>query len=137
METKQTELIPYLHFDGNCEEALNYYAGILDGTVEIRSRYDNPAMNVPEAYREKVLHGRLHGSGLSIYASDVFPGQKAQGSSGDVALSLTFPDEQTAQRVFDQLAKGGKTGVPFAKQFWGEWHGNLTDRYGIRWMVNC
>ncbi|QEH42779.1 VOC family protein [Chitinophaga sp. XS-30] len=119
METKQTGLIPYLHFEGNCEEALNYYAGILGGTVEIRSRYDNPAMNAPEAYREKVLHGRLHFSGLSIYTSDVFPGQKAQGSSGDVALSLTFPDEQTAQQVFDQLAKGGKTRRTFRKTVLG------------------
>lgn len=137
METKKFELIPYIHFEGNCEEALNFYADILNGKVEVQSRYDNPAMNAPEAYRNKVLHGRLHFSELAIYASDVFPGQKAQKSSGDVYLSLTFPDETAAQQAFDRLAEGGKVGVPFAKQFWGSWHGNLVDKYGIAWMMNC
>lgn len=137
METKKFELIPYIHFEGNCEEALNYYAGILNGTVEIQSRYDNPAMGAPESYRDKVLHGRLHFNGLAIYASDVFPGQKAHKTSGDVYLSLSFPDEKAAQPVFDKLAEGGKIGVPFAKQFWGDWHGNLVDKHGIAWMVNC
>lgn len=136
MEAKKHELIPYITFDGNCEEALNYYAGILGGTVEIQSRYDNPAMKAPENYRNKVLHARLHFNGLAIYASDGYPGSRAQKSSGDVALSLSFPDVETSKKVFDKLAAGGKVGIPFEKQFWGDWHGNLEDKYGIKWMVN-
>lgn len=136
METKVNKLIPYLHFEGNCEEALNYYKDILGGKVDIQSRYDNPAMKAPEHYREKVLHGRLYFGDLAIYASDVFPGGQTQKSSGDVALSLDAPDAATGKKIFDRLAEGGKVGVPFEKQFWGDWHGNLTDKYGIRWMVN-
>ncbi|GAA4313256.1 VOC family protein [Compostibacter hankyongensis] len=137
MATKDIDLIPYITFAGNCEEALTYYSGILGGTVEIQSRYDNPAMKAPKEYQDKVLHGRLHFGGVSIYASDVFPGGKASGSSGDVALSLSFSGPEEAQKIFDRLAEGGKIGVAFAKQFWGDWHGNLTDKYGIHWMVNC
>lgn len=134
-------MVPYLHFEGNCEEALNFYKDILNGRVEIQSRYDNPAMNAPEAYKNKVLHGRLYFSegkaGQAIYASDVFPGQSAHKSSGDAALSLDFPDPESGKEVFDRLSEGGAVGVPFEKQFWGDWHGNFTDRYGIHWMVNC
>lgn len=45
MSNKATALIPYLHFGGNCEEALQFYAQVLGGTVEITQRYDNPAMD--------------------------------------------------------------------------------------------
>lgn len=137
MEPKVTRLIPYLNFEGNCEEALNYYKDILNGRIEIQSRYDNPAMKAPENYKDKVLHGRLYFGDLVIYASDVFPGGTAQNGSGDVALSLDVADVATGKNVFDQLAADGKVHVPFEKQFWGSWHGNLTDKYGIRWMVNC
>jgi PhnB protein len=136
MSNTATALIPYLHFGGNCEEALHFYAQVLGGTVEITQRYDNPAMNAPEDYKQKVLHGRLHFGDLHIYASDVFPGQGVAQSSGDAALSLAFTDPDMGKQVFGLLAEGGKVGVPFEKQFWGEWHGNLVDRYGIRWMVN-
>lgn len=136
MSNKAKALIPYLHFGGDCEEALQFYAQVLGGTVEITQRYDNPAMNAPEDYRKKVLHGRLQFGDLSIYASDVFPGRGVTKSSGDLALSLAFDDPDTGKLVFGQLADGGEVGVPFEKQFWGEWHGNLVDRYGIRWMVN-
>lgn len=132
MNSKATALIPYLHFGGNCEEALKFYARVLGGTVEITQRYDNPVMNAPDDYKEKVLHGRLHFGDLHIYASDVFPGQGVRQSSGDVALSLSFSDPEAGRQVFGQLAEGGKVGVPFEKQFWGDWHGTLVDRYGIR-----
>jgi PhnB protein len=137
MEIKVKQLIPYLNFEGNCEEALNFYSGILGGRVEVRTRYDNPAMKAPEEYKDKVLHARLYAGAITLYASDVFPGQGAQKNSGDVALSLDVSDPETGRDIFDRLAEGGATGVPFEKQFWGDWHGNLTDRYGIRWMVNC
>ncbi len=136
MSNNATALIPYLHFGGNCEEALQFYAQVLGGTVEITQRYDNQEMNAPEDYKEKVLHGRLHFGDLHIYASDVFPGQGVAQSSGDVALSLDFGNPETGKRVFEQLAEGGEVGVPFEKQFWGDWHGNFVDKYGIRWMVN-
>lgn len=137
METKIKDLIPYLNFEGNCEEALNYYKDILGGRVEIQTRYDNPAMNAPEDYKNKVLHGRLYFGDKAIYASDIFPGKKAHKNSGDVQLSLDVSDPETGKKIFDQLAEGGKTGLAFEKQFWGDWHGNLTDKFGIRWMVNC
>ncbi|TAM97483.1 MAG: VOC family protein [Chitinophagaceae bacterium] len=137
MKDKITNIIPYLNFEGNCEEALNFYQSVLGGKVEIQSRYDNPAMSAPENYKNKVLHGRLYFSDLAIYASDIFPQTKAAKSSGDVQLSLDVTDPETGKKIFDQLAAGGKIGIAFEKQFWGQWHGNLIDKYGIRWMVNC
>lgn len=137
MSSTKIELIPYVSYNGQCEEALEFYKSVLGGEIEIVTRYDNPAMNAPGEYRNKVLHARFHFSGVSIYAGDVMPGNTAKGSSADVSLSLGFTDAETAQKVFDGLSAGGKVHIPFSKQFWGDYHGNFADKYGIKWMVNC
>jgi PhnB protein len=137
MSTPSIELIPYLNFDGNCEEALNFYKEILDGRIEVVNRYSNPAMQAPDNYKNKILHARFHFGNQTIFASDVMPGKSGSQSSGKIALSLSLKNEELAKKIFDKLAVGAKIGVPFEKQFWGDWHGNLVDRYGIGWMVNA
>lgn len=129
----------YLNFMGNCEEALNMYAKIFNGNVSIVNRYDNPAMNMPEEFRDKVLHATLDFCGIRILASDIIPNdpKTVPSGSGDAALSLDVSGPDEGKRIFDQLAEGGKVGVKFEKQFWGAWHGNLRDKYGVRWMLNC
>ena len=134
---KSISLVPYLHFNGNCEEALNLYARLLDGKAEVHERYDNPAMNAPDDYKNKALHASLQFGESVILASDVFPGSSFSRGSGDTALSITLNDAEKAKKIFAQLAEGGEVMVPFDKQFWGAWHGNLRDKYGVRWMVNA
>ena len=138
MATNDIELIPYLSFDGNCEEALNFYKEILNGRIEIVTRYDNPAMNAPGTYKNKILHARFYFGNQSIFASDVMPGKSGNPlPSGKIALSLGLTDEKQAGEIFDQLAADGNVGIPFKKQFWGDWHGNLVDKFGVRWMLNA
>ncbi len=137
MNNFNLKLTPYLHFNGQCEEALNRYAEILGGTAEIIQRYDNPAMNAPEEYHNKVLHATLQFNGNTIFASDSFPGYELSRGSGDTALSLSVADSENAKIIFDLLSNDGQVNVPFEKQFWGSWHGNLKDKFGINWMINC
>lgn len=135
MSTNDLTLTPYLHFPGNCEDALNTYQEILGGRFEIQNRYDNPNINAPKEYQDKVLHARFYNGKCLFMACDMFPGQTVK-SSMAVALSLDFNDLKQAENVFSAFAKDGELHVPFEKQFWGDWHGNLTDQYGIRWMIN-
>jgi PhnB protein len=137
MANTQIEMMPYLSFQGNCEEALNFYRDILDGRIEIVSRYDNPAMNVPEDFKNKILHARFSFGNNTVFASDVMPKKQAEQMAGNIAISLGLHDEVTAKNIFDGLSAGGDVHIPFKKQFWGDWHGNFRDRFGIRWMVNC
>jgi PhnB protein len=137
MAISELEMMPYLSFRGNCEEALNFYGKILDGRIEIVSRYDNPAMNAPEAYKNKILHASFKFGSYTMFASDVMPAKQDESLPGNIAISLGLRDEKQAAEIFDRLSDGGKIHIPFKKQFWGDWHGNFIDRFGIRWMVNC
>jgi len=137
MTSNAIQLTPYLHFDGKCEEALKTYQQILGGDIQIVNRYDNPAMSAPEEYKNKILHAVFTFSGNSFFASDTMPGKKIERSTLDVSLSINYPTPEEAQKVFDAFAAIGKVHIPFKKQFWGGYHGNLTDQFGIRWMMNC
>ena len=136
MVNTDIELVPYLQFLGDCEEALNFYKDILNGQIEIASRYDNPGMNVPEDFKNKILHARFTFGKYTMFASDVMPKKMNESILANISMSLGFQDEKAAQDVFDRLSQGGEINIPFKKQFWGDWHGNFSDRFGIRWMVN-
>jgi PhnB protein len=137
MSNFQLEMMPYLSFQGNCEEALHLYKDILEGQIEIVSRYDNPAMNVPAEFKNKILHARFSFGNYMLFASDVMPKKQEEKMTSNIAISLGFHDEEVAKNIFDRLSTGGDIHIPFKKQFWGDWHGNFRDRFGIRWMMNC
>src|ERR1700759_2863856 len=102
MSIKTFRLIPYLTFGGNCEEALNFYKSAIGGDVEIVTRYDNPAMNAPANYQDKILHARFYvGGDLVLYASDGWPGKPLTGNSGDVSLSIVLTDDlEKAKKMY-------------------------------------
>ncbi len=131
------KLVPYISFQGNCEEALGFYKAIFNGKVTIEQRYDVPELQAPEEYRDKVLHASLQFGENILLACDTFPGQETKKTSGDVSLSVLLEDREEGRRIFNALAEGGNVHHAYEKQFWGDWHGNLTDKYGIRWMVNA
>lgn len=131
------KLIPYLHFDGQAEEALNFYAAALDGRVDMLSRFRDSPLDVPASHLDRVMHARLSFGDNGLMLCDVMPGQPAT-AGGKVMLSLNLDgDEALARRVFDRLASGGRVVMPMAPQFWGALFGMCSDRYGVPWMVNC
>jgi PhnB protein len=130
------KLIPYLHFTGQAEEALKFYQAALDGQIAMLSRYGDGPMDVAEADRNKVMHGRLVFGDNVLMISDVCDRPMTVGDA--VALSINLVgDEAAAVRVFERLSEGGWVTMPPAQMFWGAWFGMLTDRFGIRWMINC
>jgi PhnB protein len=137
MTNTDMDLVPYLQYQGNCEEALNFYKEILNGRIEIASRYDNPAMKAPEDFKNKILHSRFYFGKYMLFVSDMMPKKINEGLLSNISISLGLHDEEFAKDIFDRLSSGGKINIPFKKQFWGDWHVNFEDRFGIRWMVNC
>ncbi|HVV55780.1 MAG TPA: VOC family protein [Mucilaginibacter sp.] len=131
------KLIPYLHFNGNCEEALNNYIEIFGGSGGVTSRFgDAPSFPVPDDYKNKVMHAHLEFDDNVIFMSDCGPGRTIEHGNG-IAMSIGLEDEAQTHAIFDRLAEGGQVIMPLEKQFWGDIFGQLIDKYGIRWMLNC
>ena len=133
------QLNPYLFFNGNCEEALNFYKECLGGEFESINRFkDGPeemgGMKVPEKFKEKVMHMTWRFDRNVVMASDGF--EKVT-DGGSVTLSVTVDNVDGMDTVFNKLSEGGQVTMPLQDTFWGARFGMFTDRYGIKWMFNC
>jgi PhnB protein len=130
-------LIPYLTFDGDCEQAFKVYEKVLGGKiVAMVTHRDTPAeAHVPAEWRDKILHARLAFGDNILMASDAPPGRQERMQGFSVTLNVKEPAE--AERIFDALADGGSVRMPLSETFWAKKFGMLTDRFGTPWMVNC
>jgi PhnB protein len=130
-------LNPYLHFNGNAEEALHFYEGVFGAKGTISRYGDDPAAmaHTDEKYKDAVMHADLQVGDVRIMLSD--SGPMGEGTVGDnFSLSLSGDDEAKLTEYFDKLGDGGKVDVPLSKQSWGDTFGMLHDKYGISWFVN-
>ena len=128
---------PYIHFGGNCEEALNFYVKAIGARIDVIMHVEgSPAQEqLPPEMASKVLHAQFTIDGEVVMASDAPPQhfEKPQGFS--VALQIEDPAE--GEKAFHALAEGGTVKMPFGVTFWSKGFGMCVDRFGIPWMVNC
>lgn len=134
---KTTQLHPYLFFDGNCREAMNYYQTILGGSLEMSSMAEmqgaEPSTSTDD---ERIMHARLVSGDFRLMASDIIKGQEHVVGT-NVHLSLLGTNESKLRALFLSFAEqGGKVDLPLEKQFWGDIFGMVTDKYGVHWLVN-
>ena len=134
----------YLGFDGNCEQAFNFYKSIFGGEFLYFGRFsemppmpEQPPMN--DADKNKIMHVALPISNETILMGADFcsfdPNRKfIQGNNFSVCISPS--DEAEAHKLFNALAVDGKITMPLEKQFWGSLSGTLVDKFGIAWMVD-
>ncbi|MGY1667609.1 VOC family protein [Geodermatophilus sp. SYSU D00696] len=127
-------LNPYLHFSGNAREAMDFYRSILGGHLEVMTFGDmgGGGGQYPD---DGVMHAFLRTDhGLELMASDGH--DPDAGGPDKVSLSLSGDDLEVLTRWFEALADGGAVDVPLKRQMWGDTFGQVTDRFGIRWLVN-
>ena len=127
-------LVPYLNFNGNAGEAMRFYQSVLGGELKIQTFGEAKMAQRPED-NDRVIHAILKSGGISFMASDTMPDRQARGGD-NVHMSISGEDLTWLTGVFSKLSQGGKVDMPLAKQFWGDTYGQLTDKFGIHWMVN-
>ena len=136
-ETLMPQLNAYLGFDGNCAEAMAYYAEVLGGKIEfMMTNGQSPmAAQMPPESANRVMHARLVIDGQVLMAGDCPVGAPYGGING-VCMTLSYEDNAEAERIFGVLAEGGKITMPFQPTFWAERFGMLVDRFGLAWIIN-
>lgn len=121
------EVIAYLNFDGDCREAMQFYAKCLGAEVQIAPFSETD---------DRVMHARLSkGSSTLLMASDIQRGMKLD-RGNNVSISVHCESRPEIQSFFASVGDGGTVTMPLQDTFWGATFGMLTDRYGIRWMFN-
>ncbi len=133
-----TSLSPYLSYNGNCTEAMNFYAQLFGAKLETLLTYGDmpPEMGPCAPGAEKlVMHAYLVHPGFTIMAGDTPPGMAFKGIVGAM-MAISFDTTAEAQRVFQALSEGGNVTMPLSETFWAQTFGMVTDRFGTPWGVN-
>ena len=131
------KLNPYLTFNGNCEEAMNFYKDVLDGEITIMSRFEDAPQGefqIPEFAKNLIMHCTLEFKGCTILASDTTePDKFVIGSNTTLSINIDNLDEGSA--IFYSLLDGGNAVMALQDVFWGGQFGVLTDKFGMQWMI--
>lgn len=128
-------VIPYITFNGNCQEALEFYKSAVNAKIENVMHFGDSPMEVPEGAKKKIMHSTFNIFGSPMMASDTMPGQDVN-AGGPITLSLNFDSKEEQQKTFDALSKGGRVNMPLQETFWGAIFGMCTDKFGVNWMFN-
>lgn len=127
-------LNPYINFRGETREALEFYQSIFGGTVVANTFADFGAADEP--YADQIMHGQLDtDEGYTIMASDMPPGMELT-TGTNITIGLSGDNAETLRRYWAGLTAGATISTELAPQMWGDEFGQLTDKFGIAWLVN-
>ncbi|MDX1523697.1 MAG: VOC family protein [Anaerolineae bacterium] len=135
---------PYLNFNGNCEEAFEFYRSVFGGDFVTVMRFDEiPSEEMDNSHQmaeneaEKIMHMALPiGQGTILMGSDVPEAMGPITTGTNFAIAISAKSEAEATALFNKLSAGGQVTMPLEKAFWGDYFGMLTDKFGVQWMVS-
>jgi PhnB protein len=131
---------PYIHFNGNAEEAFTFYKSVFGGEFAKIMRYkdlSSPEYPVAENDANRLMHIALPiGKTNVLMGSDVLEimGQVTENDNRNT-ISISAQSREEADKLFNELSAGGKIEMPIADGPFGTYFGMFADKYGIQWMV--
>jgi len=129
----------YLNFNGNCREAVEFYADVF-GTekpqiMTFGETPPSPDFQLPEEAKDLVMHTRLNIDGSNVMFSDVFPGMPFV-AGNNITLALVNNNMDEIKSTFNKLKVGGTVDMELQETFWSKLYGQVTDKFGIIWQFN-
>jgi PhnB protein len=131
---KMTTLTPYLLFDGNCQQAMEFYKSCFGGELTLMKVKDSPVKDkMPLAQLEKTINARLKSGKLEVSASDWLRLDRKPVRGNTVCLYLSGGTLQELKAFFEKLSEEADVIDPLKEAFFGV-YGAVTDKFGVRWM---
>jgi len=134
------KLTSYLIFNGQAEEAANFYSNVLGGKIENLFRYDSmppqPDMEVPADYNQKIMHCCVAFPGGTMSVADSFPGYETNFGKGGHMLTLMCDSIAQTEEVYAKLCVDAqKIQCELSEAFFAKRYAEIIDRYGILWAI--
>ena len=131
---------PHMNFNGNAEEAFNFYKSVFGGEFTKVMRFKDLSSSefpIPENDANKIMHIELPIGKNFLMANDVpeFMG-KTNENENRSKIFIHAESREEADKIFNGLSAGGTIEGPIGDSPWGTYFGMFRDKYGIEWMVN-
>lgn len=132
-----TQIYAYIGFNGQCREAMGFYKECLGGDLTFLTFGEGPmAGQCPAGMEGQIMHSSLTKGPLLLMATDMTIPNEGFLKGNHMALSLNCSSEEEINHFFSSLSAGGQVVDSLGVKFWGAIFGVLTDKFGIRWMLN-
>jgi PhnB protein len=135
------QINPFIHFNGNAEEAFTFYKSIFGGEFTTLSRFSEfsfPEGTISENEADKIMQIALPiGKNSVLMASDTpeFLGKHNENENRS-KIYIHADSKEEADKLFSGLSVGGTIEMPISESPWGSYFGMFRDKYGIEWMVD-
>lgn len=134
---EMTHLTAYLLFDGNCQEAMEFYKACFGGELSLTRVKDSPARDhMPAVQQNKTINAKLKSGGIEFSASDWLRLDRTRVHGNCVCLYLSGGTFAELKTLFTRLSEGAEITDPLTEVFYGA-YGALNDRFGVRWMFQA
>lgn len=132
-------LATYISLHGTTAEAMEHWHDVFGGELQIVRYGDMPLEGFPfEPDPNAVAHAVLTLPGGVIAGSDVLDGGEYPVSDTAYSLLYTTDTREEASELFQKLlGGGGSVGMPLEVAPWGDFYGQVFDRFGVMWAINC
>ncbi|MDC0738720.1 VOC family protein [Cognatishimia sp. SS12] len=126
---------PYLFFDGNCSEAIDFYADVFGADNVLKMPFSDapPDIGLPPL-ADRYMHAQINVGDTVLMCSDVADTSQFEPQAG-CAVAHEADTVEAAQATFEKLAEGGKVTMPFEATFFSAGFGVCFDRFGTHWMI--
>jgi PhnB protein len=135
------QINPYIHFNGNAEDAFTFYKSVFGGDFAMVMRFKN--MNLPEGIAKESEANKIMHIALPIGINSILMGSDTPSALGTHSeqetrskISISAESKEEADKLFNGLSAGGQIEMPIADSPWGSYFGMFRDKFGIEWMVD-
>ncbi|MGB5026604.1 MAG: VOC family protein [Saprospiraceae bacterium] len=131
---------PHINFNGNAEEAFNFYKSVFGGEFAMVVRFKDlaiPEFPIAEKEANKIMHIALPIGKNLLMANDVPESMgKTNENENRSKISISAESKEEADKLFNGLSAGGQIEMPIENSPWGSYFEMFRDKYGIEWMVD-
>lgn len=131
-------VIPYLNFNGNCREAVEYYADVFKTEQPKFMTFGetpNPTMPIPDAAKRLIMHTEIDIAGTRLMFSDAFPGSPVT-QGNNISLTVVSKNRDELVNIYNRLTPGGQVHMELQETFWTGLYASFRDKYGIEWQLS-
>ncbi len=129
----------FINFDGNCREALDFYARVFKSEVKDLMTYGEmppePDFTIPDAVKDNIMYSSIPIFGIDVMFCDV-PADMPLTKGDNISPALVSDEEDEVRRIFAALSDGGEVHMDLEKTFWSELYGMVQDKFGVIWQLN-
>jgi len=130
---------PYVNFNGNCREAVEFYARVFGKAAPRIMTFGeappNPAFTIDDSTKKLIMHAEIDVMGTPLMFSDVPPGMNFV-IGNNISITVQSKNREELTRWFTAMKEGGNVVMELAAQSWSKLYGFVHDKFAVGWQFN-